>query len=471
MWKIKTQTDTHLVKWKGYAMWAILLLSYCLFIVNWGMASGLNGNFGSGDKGIINSYFDQKPEAIFTQAINWAITIGRGIGSIIIGWLIVKFTHKWATMIALTLVLFAIPAPWMPNYGLFIGFRTIFAIGATTLIILLQPVVSAYFPPIIKGKLSLFSTQGYTLGTIITLAPFLGDAVANTAIVNQWQVILTVLAALFLIPFAAYFLIGQKFDTFEEVKKAQEEQRKALEDKNGPTPKTSMKTLLKQKETYIWILFYGGWLVAVVMPFIMMRSALPALAGIDANQLRVTLVIWLIFFHVSNLFAPYSVGLWNRFNARRKPFIIGITFLGIVFWVFSILAFLYMVVPAHKAGSNMWAGGWLFYILGFIKGLLLWGIQGVFLNNPHEQEGTNPQKVGLQFSLIWGFGYFFFTLATIILSFVRDIPDTGAMGWTIGVTLLMLLAPIAWFFIKETKPNAPYLPDLKAEMAKKSKNK
>lgn len=276
---------TKMIKWKGFLMWSLLLMCYTLFIINWGLASGLNGTFGTdGDKGIINHYFDAKPDGITTQAINWAITFGRGLGSIAIGWAIVKFTHKYAAIFALVLVLFAIPAPWMPNYALFIISRTLFAIGGTTLIILLQPVVSAYFLPKTKAKLSLFTTLGYPLGTVITLAPFLGDSFTNLSIINNWQIILTVTGLLFLVPVVLYIVFAQKFDTFEEFKQKQLEIKKEFEAKNGPMQKNSMLSLLKQKETYIWILFYGGWLVAVVMPFILARNALPALAGFSGKD-------------------------------------------------------------------------------------------------------------------------------------------------------------------------------------------
>lgn len=120
-----------------------------------------------------------------------------------------------------------------------------------------------------------------------------------------------------------------------------------------------------------------------------------------------------------------------------------------------------MVVPAQKVGKSIVEGGWLFYIFGFLKGLALWGIQGVFLNNPHEQPGSNPQKVGMQFSFIWGFGYFFFTLATIILSQIISIPNSGAIIWIFVITAFMLICPLSWFFIKETKPSAPLLPNFK----------
>ncbi|CAC13921.1 HEXOSEPHOSPHATE TRANSPORT PROTEIN [Mycoplasmopsis pulmonis] len=468
MFALKTQNikGEKMVTWKGWLMWALLVSAYTLFVINWGIAANLNRAVASNGEviGTLPHFFPETKGAIsktVNQAVNWGITIGRGIGSLLIGWLIVKLTHKYATLISLVLALFAIPAPWMPDYWSFITFRTFFAIGGTTLIILLQPVVSAYFSAKTKGKISIFTTWGYPLGTIITLAPFLVSKDTTEALVRNWQIIYTVIGLLFLIPLITYAVLGQRFDTFQDFKEKQEKIKQDFEAKGVKLETPSALSLLKQKETYIWILFYGGWLVAVVMPFIMARSNLPGLAQVqeaNADAIRRIITIWLIFFHVAIILGPYTVGLWNKWNVKRKPFIVAVTLSGVVLWALAIVVFVYMVAPLTAQGYNMGAAGWLFFILGFLKGLLLWGIQGVFLNNPHEQEGSNPKKVGLQFSFIWGFGYFFFTFATIILSQLADIKGQGAIIWAVFVTLFMLLAPISWLFIKETKPNAPILP-------------
>ncbi|MFL1073741.1 hypothetical protein ACJOMS_04850, partial [Mycoplasmopsis synoviae] len=69
----------------------------------------------------------------------------------------VKFTQKNSVVFVLSLYLFAIPAPYMPSYALFVIFRTIFAIGISILIILFEPLVTAYFKQKTKGMLSSFS--------------------------------------------------------------------------------------------------------------------------------------------------------------------------------------------------------------------------------------------------------------------------------------------------------------------------
>ncbi len=58
------------------------------------------------------------------------------------------------------------------------------------------------------------------------------------------------------------------------------------------------------------------------------------------------------------------------------------------------------------------------YIFGFLTGLCTWGIQGVMLNLPHEYADRDPKTIGWMFSLIWGFGYIFYTIIFIIISVV-----------------------------------------------------
>ncbi|OWY73924.1 hypothetical protein B5M19_01920, partial [Mesomycoplasma hyopneumoniae] len=74
----------------GITLWALIVFAYMIFVMNWGFASaGLNGK--AGISGYLGHFFpnaNEAPGTVVNQAVNWGITIGRGIGSVLVGWLI-----------------------------------------------------------------------------------------------------------------------------------------------------------------------------------------------------------------------------------------------------------------------------------------------------------------------------------------------------------------------------------------------
>ncbi|AQU48025.1 hypothetical protein DEH79_02450 [Mycoplasmopsis synoviae] len=465
----------------GFIMWSLLIFSYALFVVNWGFVTGLNGQ-GGNDPGILSSFFKDgdKPSSFEVQATNWAITLGRGFGSILIGWMIVKFTHKNSVVIALSLCLFAIPAPYMPSYALFVIFRTIFAIGGSTLMILFQPLVTAYFKQKTKGMLSSFSTWGYPIGAIIVLVPFAFNIESAKVVRSHWQLILLISSSLYLIPLILYLILGQRFDLYRSyVISLKEKHLKELVAKGLNYQRPTIKMFLRKKSTYKWAIFYGSWLIAVTLPFVTIRDQLPNLVlqiynhkDVSIKEIRALalpiIALWLILFNGAIILAPYTVGLWNRLNARRKPFIITILLIGILLWIISILCFIFLVGPnldKNAINKNIipWSVSIPFLVLGFFAGLLLWGIQGVFLNNPHEIPENTSEKIAMQFGFIWGFGYFFFTMLLIIISLLEDFTNHNLAPWLwFSLTIIFtIIAPITWYFMSETKPGAPLIPKRK----------
>lgn len=127
--------------------------------------------------------------------------------------------------------------------------------------------------------------------------------------------------------------------------------------------------------------FYGSWLIAVTLPFVTIRDQLPNLVlqiynhkDVSIKEIRALalpiIALWLILFNGAIILAPYTVGLWNRLNARRKPFIITILLIGIFLWIISILCFIFLVGPnldKNAINKNIipWSVSIPFLVLGF----------------------------------------------------------------------------------------------------------
>lgn len=445
---------------KGVILWALLAFAYLIFVMNWGFASaGLAGKAGVQDAGYLGHFFtnaSDAPSSVVNQAVNWGITIGRAIGSILVGWLIVKVSHKYAVIISLVFMLFGIAAPYSPSYAGFIILRTILAIGGTMQIVLLQPVVARYMNQRQKALFSKLSPFFYPIGTIITLLPFVaGDKLQVVSIQKEWQIIFLIISLLTLIPLIGYIILGAKFDLYPD----------AIAARQTAEP-LSLSKFFKQKDTWAWALLYGSWLIAVVFPFAFSKPLFHRFIGDATNSYISQINVFLIVFLAGMFVGPFTVGLISQYQLKRRAFIAGVIGFGVLMYILATITFIYGV---KTEGPGKYGGySALFLILGLIMGACLWGIQGVLLNLPHEYKGANPRKIGYQFGLIWGLGYAFFTIANIITGLVSTPPEVDiktdasassnfATGAYVLVIIFSLLAVGAIFLLKEPNPSYPSL--------------
>lgn len=177
-----------------------------------------------------------------------------------------------------------------------------------------------------------------------------------------------------------------------------------------------------------------------------------------STQFNPIISVFLIIFLCGIFAGPFTVGLWSKYKLKRRYFIGLVLGLGVLFYVLATIVFLYMVVPANLNSSKtdlaingLGNGTWLFYILGFLMGVMLWGIQGVILNLPHEYKGSNPKKVGYQFGLIWGLGYAFYSIATVLVAGIKSASTEAAYAVFI---ILAALSVVGILLSKE--PNSSY---------------
>ncbi|MEI7038948.1 hexose phosphate transporter [Mycoplasmopsis bovis] len=475
--KIHEWSQKHKVAY-GFIIWGFISFAYLLFIANWGFTVGLGG------KGFVNGkatpgflgHFQIVPDASFqfkNTAANWAITFGRGLGSVAVAFLLARIFHKWSTFIAIAMCLVGVPAQFMPgNGGGYVGFivlRTIMAIGGTMLIILTQPVVANFFGPKQKALISQFGIWFYPLGTIISIIPFviLGQNVESLQ--KNWVLVFTILGALSIIPLIVIGIFGTKFDA-------------PVKSTDPNAPKVAKRSgfailgdYLKKKSTYAWILLYGGWLAIAVFPTALTHVIWPNMANIPAEilpQLQKIAKIWQVIFLAAVFVGPISIGLWSRFNLKRRWFVGMIISLAVLFFVLSTIVFVYGVAKdqgAYFAASELGSSSAKYYvalvflyIFGFLTGLCTWGIQGVMLNLPHEYADRDPKTIGWMFSLIWGFGYIFYTIIFIIISVVPMSTSiskpTAALIQTIIIAVTTLIALGGVVMLKEPRDDAKTFP-------------
>ncbi|WP_391592183.1 MFS transporter family protein [[Mycoplasma] cavipharyngis] len=444
---------------RGVLMWAILLFGYFLFITAWFSAGYTQGN---GDIGWSNAFFGTKVDSTVSQAVNYGITAGRGIGSFLIGYLIVKLTHRYAALLALTLLVMAIPSvgvgfalaksgSGVAGYALFIIFRLFMAVGGTTLIVLLQPVLAKTLRN--QRQKAIFSSInpfGFNMGFIITTAIFISPSITTFLQTgDNWFYFSLAFSLLNLIPLLAYIVLGLNFDIQRAGEETKEEQEVVRDD--------TIFSLMREKNTWAWIVVYTIWLVAAVMPIVGTNvTAINSLLGIKngdttvytgpfADSISNTALTtpgqwvrpWAVLFVGGILIGAFSIGRFTKTSFKRKPFMITVTAIGVLLYILSII-------------SNVHGHVSLYLVFGFLFGVVVWGIQGPLLNNPYELPNATPKRMGLFFGIIWGMGYLGFTLVNVILAIVVDV---SPIAYFALLTIIIGLLPVSLFFIKESKPN------------------
>ncbi|OYD26770.1 MFS transporter [Mycoplasma testudineum] len=461
---VQKRMVTELSFGRGMLMWATLLLGYFLFVTAWFSAGNTAGNGTAASGGWQNFFFGGPVDTVVNEAVNYGITFFRGIGSFLVGWAVVKITHRYTSLVAMILLAMAIPSVAIgyavggtAGFVIFIIFRAMLAVGGTTLIVLLQPVAAKSIKnPTTKGIISTINPYGFNTAFILMAALFTDSSVARTLREN-WFVFSLVFALLTLIPLTIYVFTGKNFTTSKPV------------DAKDKGPKITMMSVLKEKNTWKWVAVYSVWLVAAVIPILgglnnpaffgstkttgisqgsVVSAQWLALGGNLTNNTLTS--IWSILFVGGVYVGSLTIGRWNKTSFKRKPFMVLVTALMVFFFIMSIISLAYI----H------WS---VYLIFGFLFGVLLWGIQGVLLNSPHEAPQNTPEKVGLFFGVIWGMGYIVFTLVNVVLALIVDV---SPIAYFVVLVLIIALLPILLMFVDETKPEGALYPSKKRKAAK-----
>ncbi|MCK5782270.1 MAG: hypothetical protein KAH10_06745, partial [Flavobacteriales bacterium] len=118
------------------------------------------------------------------------ITAMRGLGAVGAGFVIAKVGHKYAVIIALSLLSLALPSVFfarihnITGYSLFIIGRMFMAIGGTVLIVYTQPIISRFFNAKQKGIISSVNSTGFNIGAALPLILFMVPSIHDSMINN-----------------------------------------------------------------------------------------------------------------------------------------------------------------------------------------------------------------------------------------------------------------------------------------------
>lgn len=425
----------------GLMLWALVLFGYFLFVFNWTIMNKLAGEFGKGG-GWINTFFETKPDTIVTDAVNYTITFMRGVGSLLAGWVLVRFGHKKAVLIAMFMLSLALPfvgaGYWetQGGYAIFIIGRMLMAVGGTVLIVYTQPIISRFFSNKNKTLLSRINPLGFNIGTAIPLILFAINPI-HDSMLQYWRIWAFVIAAIPAVLLVIYWFVAKDI---EIVGKA------AGHDVAEKDLKPSTWThAIKDRNSWTLSLLYGFWLITVVSVILITPKHFTDLHNTRFNQLAPwETALPIILFLIGLIPGIYLVGWVLRTNIDRRTYISLVMFIGIASIVAAYLCTAYMESIA------------LTCIFMFIAGIATWGIQGVMLNIPHEEKTNNPQRVGIVISLAWGIGYIIYTIANIILAVIFDAIFKSSLNielaaWVqFGLLVFLMLGavPTALFIVK-----------------------
>ena len=430
--KTKTQ-DKPISNAKLVVMWGIILLGYFLFVVQWysisNFAPGYNTNIGTTSDIALNSM------------PNWTITLMRGVGSILAGWLLAKVGHKWAVTIVLTLMVLAFPYlivvgikwPGTPQnlngtaFGLFLFFRLFLAIGGTTLITYTNSVIAKM--PIEKRPTFMSLNQiGFNGGAFFANIFFcfgLGSIINSKP--EIWLTILSVFVGLIAILLVVYMIMG--IEVVPRQKK-----------NSGVVQETTFGQVFKDSYTWKMASIFVIWLVIVV--FVnsgSMRSfvenspmnlyyliqwnlengqSATSMAGATLSTKTSVVVgsgfnwIWptyICLFVGSFLVGFFVISPFNKTIYKRKTFINFCFGIAAVFCLISLLCG-YLGGYGNKVALSF------FFIFIFLSGIFSWGVQPVLLALYQQHRKSNPTYAGIIAGIIWGVGYVGYTIVELTLS-------------------------------------------------------
>lgn len=438
-------------------MWFVVLISYVLFIINWSLITQLgsgNGTATSPNSGWVLTFFgaNNAVDDVTKQASSYTITLMRGLASLSVAYIITKFSHKYSVLISLVLMFVAIIAPYFRFYGLFLLSRTILALGGTMLIVYCQPIISRFFKTTGRSVLSAITPIGYPIGVVITFA-LLFDSNTKTFLLNNWSNVNLVLALFVLVPFVLYFLFGRSFDII------------APSDKvvgNQVVLPATYGSVIREKQSIFWILWYSFWLTPAVLTTSFMPNIFIKFSPI-LKDVKLGGVDWKTFF--AFIFAVgacflFVSSLLNKFHFKRKPFFLAISLLIVVLFggIIGAVASLRHVNTIGQLTTHHHNLINLTYAFSFFLGLLVFGLQGVLFNVPHEYSGNTPKRISILFSYMWGFGYIMFTICNVIAASLNDISYGGGVISTIFVFACFVLMLVFAACLRESRPHAPWFP-------------
>ncbi|WP_412032297.1 permease [Malacoplasma muris] len=451
-------------------MWGLILLGYFLFVVQWYSISNFSGGYGKNIGSISNAALNAMP--------NWTITLMRGVGSVLAGWLMVKIGHKYSVITVLSLMVLSFPfiifasisgignptpdgsgGEYYPvNFGMFLFWRLFLAIGGTTLITYTNSVI-AKMPVAERPKYLRINQFGFNGGALFANIFF---CFGISKVINggdAWIYILSAFVVLIAILLVMYLIFGKEV---VPVQRSLNKNAGNITDANELT----FGKVLKQSYTWKMSTIFIVWLVAVVfinsgsMRNVIEQSPANFKALVEWNWLNQeslkTIVngeakyswadamakstlstnssvvvgsgyewVWPTFIcmFVSGFFVGlFIIAPFNKTIYKRKFFI------HLMFAIGYVFAFMSLMI-GYFGGYNNKVALAFFLIFIFISGIFLWSVQPVLLTLYQQCPQASPKYAGIIAGLIWGIGYVGYTvvelLLSVALSYANPFPFAG----------------------------------------------
>lgn len=476
---------------QGTIMFSLLLIGYLVFALNWTLVTfannysvdisfyrdypqyfttiGANGQvlsstpipgntFGLAqqvptDGAIVTNYsagiqYQWFPDGNLNDAVsrapNWTISFMRGIGSFLAGWAIAKFGHKWAVEISFALMIISFPVILSTTgdllhnpagYAVFIIFRMIMTIGATVLIVYIQPVILRFFvTQKAQSALQNIAVLPFNIGLIICNVLFTNNAVIISSIIN-WEYIQIAFLALSVALFLLYLFFGKNFNPEKEHKQA------AIANKQTLSPKVSIWTVLKQKRVLIWC--FGEVFINYLLTEFFFNSigsfwlSSPENISIVHSGINLTYVypLFNIMFVVGAFIGVPLFGSYLKTNYSQKNFMTLLTFFALICIAIAVGIGYNGLTPVSIA---------FVMILSFLASMFSYGTQGIAMALPYRWYNVSEEEMGQMYSANWGICFFGYTLLDIFTFLIIDANlDAGIiMMFAFCLPLfLMLLCP------------------------------
>lgn len=167
---------------------------------------------------------------LVARVSNWSITLTRGCTAVLLGILINKVGHKNGVIFGLGMMILSFPyvlTPFMKNsmlengldeltasqisYGIFIVFRMLLAVGGTSILVYITPIIAKFFYyPKYRNTCTKITTAPAQLAGIIASLIFI-DKATKIKISGDWQLIGGILIGITLLLLIVYLFIGMHF--------------------------------------------------------------------------------------------------------------------------------------------------------------------------------------------------------------------------------------------------------------------
>ncbi|MCM3764179.1 MFS transporter [Neobacillus niacini] len=398
-------------KRNGYFMIIVLWFAYVTFAMNWVAGSSLTPQ-------ITMTFFGGPVDPVISQVVNYSITTARVFANILAAVILMRIGPRKAASLAIGLLMMSLVAIYLPNYWAYTAARMAMGLGGSMVIVYMNPVVSRY---ITNGKEKLrinsMNTVSYNVGAFIVSILFTFFAHQLT---QDWQLTLTVFAALTAVTFIAWLLLAENFETQSS--------------NEGIVVNYSYKEAFKDPFIWKYALAFSGFLTLYILSLVSLKPVFE-----QYTQLSGSLINLLV--SGAGIIGTFVGAKMGNKGTPRKPILL--TSGAIMIASFGLTIALGNTSPVAS------------YSFAFISGFAMFIQYPIFMNLPHELGGMSPQKLTVIFGLFWAIAYASQTIITITWSAIL-----GSAGYVPAMIFFLAASSLYVLFtsfLPETKQKGQQL--------------